>query len=167
MNIDYKLEEMLKEKSTNEWLNPNQREFSEAEHKLALSRFVFDTTITDYLFNIKQYVEYVKNKHIDNSIIDEKEQELFNQILNDVEKCDTLYWNKEVNNLDFLDIFIYNDVIPDYLKRGLTTQHIGDCTAHPVACDRCLAEHYYKIDNTAKWDKRVGYKLVQLQTEQK
>jgi hypothetical protein len=46
-----------------------------------------------------------------------------------------------------------------YLVDGLSSTHIGDCTAHPATCIRCNSESLFKIPYSATWSKSEGHKM--------
>ena len=134
-------------------LNPPAYVPSEAEIKLAKIRLIFDDEIFSIIEDLKMYVMLKEKGEVPTWLTEER---IKKDALNAVEE-----WNAGLANWfqnDWWEAFDPKDHY-NYIVDGLSSIHIGDCTAHPATCTRCLAEEYFHIPPTANWSKSEGSKM--------
>lgn len=153
--IQETVDSMLKEKTVEEWINPPVPvDLSEAEHKLAQVRAVYQLDIEDILFAMASY------------ILDEGENDPYKKQRAEVcarEFMDALNTDE---TSEWWEAFRGKDQL-NFIKESLTSPHAGDCVAYPCSCMRCYAEEFYKLQPTANWPKAVGHRLATLFNMQK
>lgn len=141
-------------------LNPPAYIPSEDEIKLAKIRMIFDDDLFSMITDLILYFTWKETGEKPSYLTDfqmvqgaQEALELWKEAMDNWKNCD---WWEAFDPKDH-----YN-----YIVDGLSSSHVGDCTAHPATCMRCLSETLFKIPYTADWTKSEGHKMIREQMEE-
>jgi hypothetical protein len=132
-------------------LNPPAYQSTYEEDQLALFNSFINNDFFSLTYDFRRYYEITELGKSDGWFEKYREQTVKNFILN------AESFLKDLNEPDWYNMHSGTDY-ENYLKESLSSEHLGDCTAFPTTCDRCLAEDYYGIPYTANWSKAEGAK---------